>query len=257
MIFKARVHRTHQHAIGQRAEAEVERCEQVRIGRRCVNFDGRHLRSMPVPPTARKHCSRATMASVRRSSEPSKMERANVANSDAVLRFWFEEATPQQHFMKDDAFDAAIRERFGVTHAAAVRCELSAWRDTAAGRLAEIIVLDQFSRNLWRDDARAFACDGMALLLAQEAIRTGADSALAPSQRAFLYMPFMHSESLVIHRQAVRLFDQPGLETNYDFELKHKGIIERFGRYPHRNATLGRDSTPEELAFLQQPDSSF
>lgn len=175
----------------------------------------------------------------------------------AVLAFWFDEATPAQHFKKDPEFDAAIRARFADIHAAAAQCELSAWRDTGDGRLAEIIVLDQFSRNLFRDDARAFASDALALVLAQEAIRAGVDLGLPPARQAFLYMPFMHSESRVIHVEAERLFKQPGLENNYAFELKHKAIIDRFGRYPHRNAALGRASSAEELEFLQGPGSSF
>ena len=178
-------------------------------------------------------------------------------NPQDVLHFWFEEATPEQLFEKDEAFDAQIRARFGETPAAAARGELASWRATPEGRLAEIIVLDQFSRNLFRDDARAFATDGMALVLAQEAIRAGADRGMPAIRRAFLYMPFMHSESRVIHAEAERLFRQPGLENNYAFELKHKAIIDRFGRFPHRNRVLGRASTPEELAFLQQPGSSF
>lgn len=178
-------------------------------------------------------------------------------NPQEVLHFWFEEATPAQLFEKDVAFDAEIRARFGETHGAAARGELAWWRDTPEGRLAEIIVLDQFSRNLFRDDARAFATDGMALVLAQEAIRAKADRDMPAPHRAFLYMPFMHSESPVIHVEAEHLFRQPGLENNYAFELKHKTIIDRFGRYPHRNRVLGRASTPEELAFLERPDSSF
>ncbi|MGH8191436.1 MAG: DUF924 family protein [Rhodanobacteraceae bacterium] len=174
-----------------------------------------------------------------------------------VLEFWFEQSTPEQHFRKDDAFDAVIRERFAEPHAAAASGELATWRDAPDGRLAEIIVLDQFSRNLFRNNPRAFSTDPMALVLAQEAIRVGADRAMPVPRRAFLYMPFMHSESRVIHVDAERLFRQSGLERNYDYELKHKAIIDRFGRYPHRNAALGRPSTPEELAFLAQPDSSF
>jgi len=181
----------------------------------------------------------------------------SAAAIDAVLHFWFEESSPRQWFQKDDDFDKEIRKRFGKLHAQVASGELSGWRDTARGRLAEVIVLDQFSRNLYRDQAQAFAYDGMALVLAQEAVAAGADRELSPAQRAFLYMPYMHSESAGIHVEAVRLFSQPGLEVNLDFELKHKAIIDRFGRYPHRNAVLGRDSTPEELAFLQQPGSSF
>ncbi|MBS0556932.1 MAG: DUF924 domain-containing protein [Proteobacteria bacterium] len=176
--------------------------------------------------------------------------------ADDVLRFWFEDTAPQQWWRRDPAFDQAIRTRFGELHAAACRVELGSWRVTAAGRLAEIIVLDQFSRNLYRDDARAFASDPLALALAQEAIRIGADLEIAPERRAFVYMPCMHSESRLIHAAAVGLFREraPG---NLDFELRHKAIIDRFGRYPHRNAALGRASTPEEIAFLSQPGSSF
>lgn len=178
-------------------------------------------------------------------------------NPQEVLEFWFEQATPEQHFRKDAAFDRAIRERFAEVHEAAARCELSTWRAAPDGRLAEIIVLDQFSRNLFRDSPRAFATDALALALAQEAIRADADRDMPAARRAFLYMPFMHSESRVIHVEAERLFRQSGLEGNYKFELKHKAIIDRFGRYPHRNRVLGRTSTPEELAFLEQPNSSF
>jgi len=180
-----------------------------------------------------------------------------VAKPLDILHFWFEEATPEQHFGKSDAFDATIRDRFAATHRAATSGELAGWRGSPDGRLAEIVVLDQFSRNLHRDDVRAFACDGMALVLAQEAIRAGADHDMPATRRAFLYMPFMHSESRAIHVEAERLFRQPGLENNYTFELKHKAIIDRFGRYPHRNAVLGRLPTDEEMAFLRQPDSSF
>ena len=134
---------------------------------------------------------------------------------------------------------------------------MSAWRDTPHGRLAEIIVLDQFSRNLFRNSAKAFAQDGMALVLAQEAVRSGADAALMPQERVFLYMPYMHSESAAIHQTAVELFTRNGISDNLDYELKHKAIIDRFGRYPHRNAVLGRTSTPGEIAFLQEPGSSF
>ena len=176
---------------------------------------------------------------------------------EAVLEFWLEELTPQQHFAKDAALDAAIATRFGATLEAATRCELYAWRATAPGRLAEILVLDQFSRNVWRDTPRAFAQDGMALVLAQELVASGHDRALPPAQRAFAYMPYMHSESRVAHVQAVALFSQPGLEGNLPFALSHRAIIERFGRYPHRNAVLGRASTDEELAFLREPGSSF
>ena len=174
-----------------------------------------------------------------------------------VHTFWFDEIDRSLWFKKDADFDQLLAERFSALHARASHGELSAWRDTPHGRLAEIIVLDQFSRNLFRDNAKAFAQDGMALVLAQEAVRCGADSALNTQERVFLYMPYMHSESLIIHETAVELFTRNGILNNLDYELKHKAIIERFGRYPHRNAVLGRASTPEELEFLSQPGSSF
>ena len=174
-----------------------------------------------------------------------------------VLSFWFTEISPAQQWKADPAFDQLIKARFAKLHASAVRAELYAWRVDAAGRLAEIIVLDQFSRNLHRHSALAFAADPMALALAQEAVAAKLDQTLSPAQRVFLYMPFMHSESPLIHEVAERLFRENGIQNNHDFELKHKAIVDRFGRYPHRNAVLGRVSTPEELSFLQQPGSSF
>lgn len=182
---------------------------------------------------------------------------ASLPDSEAILDFWFKESTPKQWFARSDDFDRLIATRFSAIYAAAANGELQAWRATADGRLAEIIVLDQFSRNLFRNAPRAFACDGMALVLAQTAVECGADQDLPVTRRAFLYMPYMHSESALIHTHAVRLFSQPGLEGNLDFELRHKAIIDRFGRYPHRNAALGRPSTPEEIEFLQTPGSSF
>jgi uncharacterized protein (DUF924 family) len=175
----------------------------------------------------------------------------------AVLQFWFDELSAAQHFAKDAALDAAITQRFALTLEAAARGELSGWRASPRGRLAAIVVLDQFSRNVWRNTPRAFAQDGMALVLAQELVASGQDRALPPTQRAFAYMPYMHSESAAIHAQSVQLFAQPGLEGNLRFALQHQAIIERFGRYPHRNAVLGRASTAQELAFLSEPGSSF
>lgn len=174
-----------------------------------------------------------------------------------IPHFWFTELTPKQHFVKDPALDETIRTRFGYTLEAAARCELFAWRATPEGRLAEIIVLDQFSRNVYRDTPRGFAQDALALVLAQELVASGHDRNLPEAQRVFAYMPYMHSESALVHTQAVDLFTQLGIENNLSFELRHKAIIDRFGRYPHRNAILGRSSSAEELAFLQEPGSSF
>ena len=175
----------------------------------------------------------------------------------SILHFWFTELTPKQHYAKDAVLDEGIRTRFGATLEAAARCEFFAWRATPEGRLAEVLVLDQFSRNVYRDTARAFAQDALALALSQELVASGQDRSLPLAQRSFAYMPYMHSESVLVHAQAALLFAEPGLEDTLRFELRHKEIIDRFGRYPHRNALMGRSSTPEELVFLSEPGSSF
>jgi len=174
-----------------------------------------------------------------------------------VIDYWFVEIDPKLWWGQSTALDRQIAERFGAVHAQAARCELYGWRATPLGRLAEIVVLDQFSRNIYRGQAQAFASDALALALAQEAIAAHADAALEPAKRPFLYMPFMHSESRAIHRIAVNLFGAEGMTANLDFEHRHKAIIDRFGRYPHRNAALGRISSDEEIEFLKTPGSSF
>lgn len=174
-----------------------------------------------------------------------------------ILHFWFEELTPQQHFSKDAELDAAMRRRFGPLLKAAGQGGLKPWRTDAAGRLAEIIVLDQFSRNIHRDTAQAFGQDTRALTQAREMVALKLDAELPIERRVFVYMPYMHSELLAAHEEAVPLFSQPGLENNLRYLHLHTEILRRFGRYPYRNALFGRQSTPEELAFLQQPGSSF
>jgi uncharacterized protein (DUF924 family) len=174
-----------------------------------------------------------------------------------VLNFWFQEIEPKLWFTKDPAFDEQVRSRFLTLHAQASRCETFLWRKSPEGRLAEILVLDQFPRNMFRDQPAAFASDSLALALSQEAVAQGCDWQMTSQQKIFLYMPHMHSESSMVHEQAVKLFSQPGLENNLDFEIRHKKIIDRFGRFPHRNAILGRVSTAEELEFLKQPGSGF
>lgn len=175
----------------------------------------------------------------------------------AVLSFWFSEVDPGQWFASSTEFDALIAQRFAQLLPQAAAGECWAWRSTAQGRLAEIIVLDQFSRNIYRNTPRAFAQDPMALALAQEAVAAGALGQLREVERNFLLLPYMHSESQHIHEQALPLFQQHASANSYDFERKHQAIIERFGRYPHRNAVLGRASSAEELQFLTQPGSSF
>lgn len=177
--------------------------------------------------------------------------------AEDILHFWFNEAGPKAWWNKSDAFDALMTRRFQHVHAAAHVGELAHWRARGRGRLAEVIVLDQFPRNMYRGDARSFASDSLALVLAQEAIALGVHEGWPSDWRSFLYMPYMHSESAVIHEQAVKVFDEPGLEGSLKFEFAHKKIIDRFGRYPHRNAILGRKNTPEEVEFLTQPGSSF
>lgn len=174
-----------------------------------------------------------------------------------ILQFWFEELSSKQWWDKDNALDKRIHDRFKAIHQQASRCELYQWRNSAKGRLAEIIILDQFSRNMFRDTPQSFAQDSLALALSQQAIAVGADKELNPIERSFLYMPFMHSESLLIHQQACLLYKANGIDSNYQFELKHIKIIEKFGRYPHRNTILNRPSSAEEVKFLSQPDSSF
>jgi len=174
-----------------------------------------------------------------------------------VLDFWFREIDRKLWFKKDADFDNLIRSRFMALFESATRSELFNWRINAKGRLAEIILLDQFSRNLFRDSSDAFNSDQLALCLAQETVAQKLDLELSLTERAFLYMPYMHSESLIIHEHAVELFSAKGLEDNLRFEIRHKEIIERFGRYPHRNELLGRQSTNKEIQFLQKPGSSF
>lgn len=175
----------------------------------------------------------------------------------AILEFWFAPTTQPFWFAKDLEFDQKLTQRFNGALKKAAQNELWHWRETAQGCLAEILILDQFSRNIYRDTAQAFAQDAQALALAQQAIRLGLDQTLGPQQRCFLYMPFMHSESKLIHQQALQLFQALGDANSLEYELRHQAIIQQFGRYPHRNAILGRSSTPAELEFLNQPNSSF
>ncbi|MBY7794121.1 DUF924 domain-containing protein [Vibrio fluvialis] len=175
----------------------------------------------------------------------------------SVLTFWFNELTPEMWWKKDVSLDDQIRDSFTPLHEQAVKGELFHWRQCPQGALAEVIVLDQFSRNIFRDTPKAFAQDPQALTLAQFAIEKGFHKQLTKSEQVFLYLPFMHSESRLIHAAAMDLYSELGEQVNLDFEMQHKAIIERFGRYPHRNAILGRQSTAEELEFLKLPNSAF
>ncbi|QSH39298.1 DUF924 domain-containing protein [Candidatus Kaiserbacteria bacterium] len=170
---------------------------------------------------------------------------------DDVLTFWFEDVGEEQWFKKDSKLDATIQERFQDVYEDVLNRETESWKETPEGRLAEIIVLDQFSRNIFRNDARSFSGDALALRLAQDAIAAGDDKKIPKEQRVFFYMPYMHSESPEVHVEALRIFIEYGDESYLGYEVSHKDIIDQFGRYPHRNEVLGRESTLEELEFLK------
>jgi uncharacterized protein (DUF924 family) len=178
-------------------------------------------------------------------------------NYNDVLSFWFDEIEPSQWWVKDLDFDRLIQDKFLDLHKQANQCELFEWRTSAKGRLAEIIILDQFSRNIFRESPKAFESDQLALALSQEAISLGKHLELDDIERSFIYLPYMHSESLKIHDIAVELYTNNGIQSNLEFEIKHRDIIVKYGRYPHRNSILDRVSTAEELEFLNQPESSF
>jgi uncharacterized protein (DUF924 family) len=173
-----------------------------------------------------------------------------VMNYPDILDYWFEQLSSDDWFKDDEMIDLKMVEKFIVIHSEACAGELFRWRDEPLGRLAEIILIDQFSRNIYRDDSKAYSSDGMALILAEEAIRNNIQKNLETRHKQFLYMPFMHSESKFIHEIAVKLFSEPGLEKSLSYELTHKSIIERFGRFPERNKILGRINTPEEEIYL-------
>jgi uncharacterized protein (DUF924 family) len=174
----------------------------------------------------------------------------------AVLDFWFVEHGQKDWYSGAERFDVEIRIAFAGTLKRAERSELWEWRTTPEGRLAEIIVLDQFSRQLYRKSARAFASDALALSLAQEAVAGGHDMALDATGRQFVYMPYMHSESLAVHGEAMRLFETLG-DSPLEFEKKHRDVLLQFGRYPMRNAALGRAPTAAELAYIAERDGNM
>lgn len=174
-----------------------------------------------------------------------------------ILTFWFEECTPEQWFKKDAAFDETVRERFLDIYEELVEGNHGDWRNTAEGCLAEIIVLDQFSRNMFRDSPKAFEADPQARACLHHALAHGFDGDLTQVQCNFLYLPLEHSEDAMDQDHAVALFTANGDEKSLDYAVQHKVIIDRFGRFPHRNRILGRQSTPEEEEFLTQPNSSF
>ena len=185
-------------------------------------------------------------------------------NPGAVLEFWFGERDEarDEWFRKDAAFDALIAARFGTQVEQALAGDCLAWDETPPGALARILLLDQFTRNIFRGTPRAFAGDALAQAAAQALRARGDDRALSPLRRVFVYLPFEHAEDMALQRLSVALFEglaaeDPALESNADYARRHAAVIERFGRFPHRNAILGRVSSAQELAFLEQPGSSF
>ena len=177
---------------------------------------------------------------------------------ETVLSFWFAPGREQAWFEKDDAFDAAVRHDLGPAFQAAAAGDLSHWRDSARGSLALCILLDQVPRNLFRGDPRAFATDEAARRVTRHAIAAGFDRELTQVERCFLYMPLEHSEDLGDQEESCRLMAELDERPDWhDYALRHRDIVARFGRFPHRNDVLGRDSTTEELAFLKEPNSSF
>jgi uncharacterized protein (DUF924 family) len=176
---------------------------------------------------------------------------------DDIVSFWFEELGPKDWYRKDETLDAGIARRFGEVYARLKEGVPDDWLATPMGWLAAVLVLDQFPRNMFREDPRAFATDADAIALAKRAIAEGFDMQLPPERRAFLYMPFQHAEDAADQARSIELFTSLGIPSNLDFARRHQAIIDRFGRFPHRNAVLGRASTKEEAAFLQEPGSSF
>lgn len=169
-----------------------------------------------------------------------------------VLDFWFVEHGPQDWYSGDPEFDARCAARLADVYLQAVKGELWQWRQTVDGRLAELILLDQLSRQLHRGDAKAFAADMMALALAQEVVSAGLDQGLSVNEKLFIYMPYQHAESLVIQEESLRLFRSLDSDEYLPYAIEHHETIARFGRFPFRNAALGRISTPEELAYMAE-----
>jgi uncharacterized protein (DUF924 family) len=175
----------------------------------------------------------------------------------AVIGYWFAPGQQDRWFAADPGFDGEIRARFLPLVERAAAGELGAWAGSAEGSLALCLLLDQFPRNIWRGTARAFACDRLARDVARAALAAGHDRDLPPDRRPFLYLPFEHSEDLADQDRCVELMRQLGDPQMLDYAQRHRDIVARFGRFPHRNAILGRPSRAEETHFLQQPGSSF
>ena len=180
-----------------------------------------------------------------------------ISTPESVLAYWFDPLTKPKWFKGGDAFDVEVRDRLGPLYEQAEAGALDGWAAQTTGLVALVILFDQVPRNIHRGTPRAFATDPQALALARLAVDQGQDEALALDERLFLYLPFEHAEDLAEQERSVALFRALGDADYLDYAIRHKDVIERFGRFPHRNAILGRASTAEETAFLQEPGSSF
>lgn len=175
-----------------------------------------------------------------------------------ILNFWFSEEISKKHWIKDENFDAEIREKFSSLHKQAIQGELNEWEENAESSLALVILLDQFSRNMFRGKPEAFSTDAQSLRVAKNAVSKGFDKNLKDDQRAFFYLPYMHSENIEDQKECVRLFaGKDTYKKNHNFALAHLEVIEKYGRFPHRNKILGRENTPEEEIYLQDPNAGF
>ena len=180
-----------------------------------------------------------------------------IVTKEDIITFWFEEISPEQWFKKDKEFDAMLLERAGTTVIKALNGQLDRWSKTSTGSVSLVILLDQFTRNIFRDTPKAFSGDEMALVLCQKSINSKWFSELSMTFKQFLLMPMMHSEDISIQEKSLPLFKQHANNRTYEFAVKHRDIIAKFGRFPHRNLILSRPSTEEELMFLSEPGSSF
>lgn len=184
-------------------------------------------------------------------------EKAEIVEPGAVSSFWFEELEPKDWFVQNAEIDHEIAKRFGATHLSLAGSVPQQWWESAEAVLALIIVFDQFPRNIYRGTPLAFATDGLALREANAAVDAGLDQIVDAERRLFFYMPFEHSESLADQDRSVELFNQLANDDYLDYAHKHRDVITEFGRFPHRNLILGRDSTAEEAAYMAKPGAGF
>jgi len=180
----------------------------------------------------------------------------NNPTAEDVIAFWFEEISPKQQFVKDVQFDVEIKRRFGPLHAR-LKQDVTSFTNTPQGSLAAILVFDQFSRNMFRGSGQAFETDPVALSIAKDLIEKGLDKNMPDNYRVFVYMPFMHAETLEDQEHSVAYFTELGIKSNIEYAIKHLDVIKTFGRFPHRNKALDRVSTEEEVVYINTPGTAF